>query len=62
MFLFHPDGSSYQGQVSMVTGRAEGLGKRVKSNGEVHEGYWKDGRPDKVGRLINADGTVLHGE
>ena len=41
----------YVGQFKPATNTLHGIGIRVRNDGVIYEGYWKDGKQDGNGRL-----------
>ena len=52
----------YVGQFSLENRSREGAGVWVSSNGELYEGYWKEGERHYHGRTIWPTGEVYEGE
>jgi hypothetical protein len=45
--------SRYLGEWNVFTDTREGKGIRVRKDGSIYEGMWKDDRPNGKGRYIN---------
>ena len=55
------DQSVSVGQFKAGTNALHGIGIRVKKNGSIEEGYWKDGKKDGKGRCIFDSGLYYIG-
>ena len=57
------NGDKYLGQWNPATGKREGQGITVwANNGEIYEGYYKNGQRNGRGRYIYYNGNVYEGE
>ena len=52
----------YFGQLEEGTNNEDGVGIRVNSNGNISEGYWKNGNQNRLGRCIYDGGDYYIGE
>jgi hypothetical protein len=56
------DRGKYIGMWNLTSGKMEGFGFLLWSDGSLQEGLWKNGLMNFRGRIIHADGDVYEGE
>merc|ERR1712173_350057 len=57
---YYNNGDSYQGRFN-AAGQRHGFGIYHSTNGNVYEGYWKNGCKHGKGKLIYANGDIYDG-